>query len=75
MLESVPVRAWQVINARGDVRILLAGAAGVDDALVARAFVDALERAGAVARSVVVERVDAIAKGALGKTALVVNER
>jgi putative adenylate-forming enzyme len=73
VLDAVDVRAWQVVSSRSrGIRVLLAGArTSVDDREVAAALRGALERAGARAPSIAVERVEAIPRTAMGKAPLI----
>ena len=75
VLEPIAARAWQVVNTDGDIRILLEGASRSDDASLVSAMQSALRAAGAGARHVAVEHVDAIPKAAMGKAPLVRNVR
>lgn len=74
VLEPLEVRAWQVENDRGDVRLLLVGARpDLDMDGVSRDLAAALHTAGAASVRVRVERVGEIAKTAIGKAPLVRN--
>jgi phenylacetate-coenzyme A ligase PaaK-like adenylate-forming protein len=71
-LERVPVAAWQVVEERDGLRVLLAGATdGIVDADVATAVLTALRNVGVADLNVRVERVDRIPQTALGKAPLV----
>lgn len=70
-LERLPVSGWQVIDEGGSVRVLLAGASGVDPATVAGSVRAALAGVGARNAAIVVELVDAIPRTALGKAPLI----
>jgi putative adenylate-forming enzyme len=75
-LEGLPVTGWQVVEEDGALRVLLAHPEGsiVDENVVAR-LVSALARVGAHGVPVRVERVDSIARTAMGKAPLVVRRR
>lgn len=70
-LERLAVAGWQVVDEGGRVRVLLAGAAGVDAAVTAEAVRHALEQVGAHDIPVVVDLVDVIPRTALGKAPLI----
>jgi len=70
-LERLPVAGWQVIGENGAVRVLLAGATGVDPTATADAVRSSLAGVGARDVAVSVELVDAIPRTALGKAPLI----
>lgn len=70
-LERLPVAGWQVIDEDGRLRVLLAGAAGVDADAVADAVRRALASVGVLDVPVVVDLVESIPRTALGKAPLV----
>ena len=72
VLETVPVREWQVVQEATRLRILLAAPHGaLDTAAVGRAVTSELVAAGATAPPVDVEIVSAVTRTALGKAPLV----
>jgi phenylacetate-CoA ligase len=72
VLETVPVREWQVVQEAKRLRVLLAAPHGpLDTAAVARAVTGELIAAGATAPPVDVEVVNAVTRTALGKAPLV----
>ena len=70
-IEALPIAGWQVIDEGGRLRVLLAGADGLDPSVARSKVVAALERVGAHGVSVKVELVDAIPRTHLGKAPLV----
>jgi putative adenylate-forming enzyme len=71
-LEDVAASAWQVAQEQDGIHVLVAGARSELDAdALARRLDTELRAAGAAPMRIVVDRVDAIPKTALGKTPLV----
>ena len=70
-LERLPVAGWQVVEERSGLRVLLAGAAGVEVGSVAGSVSAALASVGVTDIAVSVETVDAIPRTALGKAPLI----
>lgn len=76
VLETVDVRAWQVVHGEHGIRVLLAGAGpGVDGRGVEAAIRAALVSAHAVPPPIAIEHVGEIPKTRMGKTPLVVVDR
>jgi len=72
ILEALPVQAWQVLEEPDVIRVLLARPqAEIDGERISSDIAQALERQGARARAVRVERVAAVVKTAMGKAPLV----
>jgi phenylacetate-CoA ligase len=72
VLETLPVRGWQVVDEDGRLRILLAGARStIDAAAVEMRVGDALGRSGAHGIPITVQLVDSIPRTALGKLPLI----
>ena len=75
-MEGVPVRAWQIVGERAQLRVLLAGAsAGLRDDAVRKRLVEAVVSRGGSPPVIQVERVDDIARTAAGKAPLIRRER
>ncbi len=70
-LERLQVAGWQIVEDPDGLRLLLAGAADVDTAVVARSLNQALAAVGVADVPVSVELVDAIPRTALGKAPLI----
>lgn len=76
VLDSAPVRAWQVAHGPAGLRVRVVDPApSFDPARVIAAVRTALAASGATAPRVEVAQVDAIDRAATGKAALVVSER
>lgn len=76
ILESVPASAWQVEELSDRLLVRVAGAReGWDAGATVRELSEELERRGAVAMPIDVQRVDAIPRTALGKAPLVIARR
>ena len=72
LLEPLQVQAWQVLEEPDVIRVLLAHpSADIDTERLSSEVARALEKEGAHARPVHVERVDAVIRTALGKAPLV----
>ena len=72
VLEALPVQSWQVLEEPDVIRVLIARPeADIDSERLSFDIAQALERQGARARAVRVERVDAVVKTATGKAPLV----
>jgi phenylacetate-coenzyme A ligase PaaK-like adenylate-forming protein len=74
VLESIPIRQWQVVERPRDIVVRLVAAGALDSAAVSAAVTRELEAAGALRPVVRVEMVGAIDKTAAGKTPLVRRE-
>jgi phenylacetate-coenzyme A ligase PaaK-like adenylate-forming protein len=74
VLESLPIRQWQVVQRPRDIVVRLVAAGALDSAVVSAAVTRELEAAGALSPVVRVEMVGAIDKTAAGKTPLVRRE-
>ena len=73
-MELFPVRAWQIVQESGSLRVhVVAGPSGLDSPAVERALDAALRAAGASV-TVLVDEVNEIAKTPMGKSPLIVRQ-
>ena len=76
LLETLPVAGWQVIQTEGALRISLLGTTtdpffAVNIAALSQSIRTRLEKGGALAPTIEVQRVSALSRGATGKAPLI----